>query len=706
MDILRSGLSGIKRPSSDEWLVLRLFLFLSLGFGTLCVLGPGLMLYMALGMGVSKVIFPWAVVLSSYPVVFTVLSYILLYVSVHLLLGVAIWLLFLPIARRFADKRDILLLRGIALFCIFVFWIILIHSKFFPNSLTAIGNSSPVLDWLFAVASAVVAITVGFGCFTVIRTFQRRRLSLAVTACVTIGAVAIYAGGIKPVNPASGEGRELPNIIIIGIDSLRPDHLQRFGFPEIVMPNLEALLKNAALFERASTPLARTYPSWLTLLTGLEPQRHGGRFNLMPPDMVKSERSIAHIFKRRGYRTIYATDESRFSNIDRRYGFDEILAPPYGFLDFLLGSLNDAPLTNLLVNSNIGRALLPLSHANRAAYKTYWPETFDAELYRLIGRDNNSQPLFLAVHFALSHWPYRWGSNPQIKFSGYQTGTMSDNYRLYLNALHRVDRQLGDLMAQMKAGGRLENTLVLFTSDHGESFMLERDRLNGIEQGRDHQLPQIPGHATSVVDPSQYSVMMAFRDFGRNDVVGKTFATPVSLADVAPTLLSYTFGQEENDFDGLSLAAVIRGEIPPPEDRIFSRESGFTLAAILQNNPNSIDVFRQGTQYYNLNRSNGRLELKKELLDELMQTKQRAVVMGRWSLALIPTEDRTDQLILVDSESMRYWRESAFGDLNGPTALLTRALCLHYRGDAAYLPESLCHIKRPTEQASHPAPLF
>lgn len=697
MKVLRNSLIDIKQPSRDELLVLRIFFILSLGFGAFPILLAGLKAYIRLN-GSLKVSIPWETLLHSSSIVVSVLSYFTVYVSVHLLFGIVIWLLFLPIARRFPDERNILLLRGIVFFVIFIFWIILIHGRLYPNSFMATANNLPALEWMFVGVSAAIAIVIGFNFFIALHVLPLRRWPLAAIAVIgggTIGLLTTSVGGAKQTHPSI---EELPNIVVIGIDSLRPDHLHRFGFPENITPNLDELLKDAAVFEKASTPLARTFPSWVSLLTGLEPQRHGGRFNLMPQDMVHTERSIAPLFQRRGYRTVYATDESRFSNIDSNYGFEEVMAPPYGFADFLLGSINDAPLINLLVNSSMGKILMPLSYSNRAAHITYWPETFDSDLRQLID-NGDSRPMFLAVHFCLPHWPYKWGEIDEIKFASNETGENSEGHQLYLNALHRADRQVGDLMSHLKETGHLENTLVVFISDHGESFMLDKDKLNaGGPESRRHQLPQLPGHATSVLDSSQYNVMMAFRDFGRNDVIAETFHTPVSLIDVAPTILGYTFGKSENDFDGLPLDGVIKGEILPPENRIFFRESGFSVPAILEHNPNAADAFHQGAEYYNLNSDNGRLEVRKEFLDELMQEKQRSVVMGRWILAFMPTKDRKSELFLVDSESMHYWKESEFTDLNAPTDTLIRELCLHYKGEAENLPERLCNIDSSPEK--------
>lgn len=672
--------------------MLRVFLVLSGGFGALPIVVAGLKANILFS-GTSKVSIPLETLFHSISVVTSVLVYLLVYAAAYILFGVMVWLLYLPLARKLGGERNILVLRGIVAFIACSWWLALFHSKLYPNSLMAVSDDTPQFAWAFPFLSAGMAALVGFIFYDFLRCISANRRRLAVPLVVvglSVGTFATFIGWEEQNRPVR---EDMPDVVVIGIDSLRPDHLQRFGFAENVTPNLNILLSKAAVFENASTPLARTFPSWVSLLTGLEPISHGGRFNLMPQEMVEREKSIAHIFRRRGYRTIYATDESRFSNIDTTYGFEEVLAPPYGFSDFLLGSINDAPLTNLLVNSPVGRNLLPFITANRAAHTTYRPETFDANLYQIIDA-GKTRPMFLAVHFCLPHWPYKWSEKNKISFSGHSTPSMAADYQLYLNSLHRADRQIGALVSHLEESGRLNNTLLVFISDHGESFMLDKDRLSpGGTKRLPSPFPQLPGHGVSVVDSSQYHVLLAFRSYADGGVIANTFSAPVSLIDVAPTILQYAFSESIEGLDGISLDEVIRGRSFPSTDRLFARESGFSVPAILELSPNMADAFHQGAVYYNLNPMNGRLELKDEFLGKLLRNKQRAIVMGRWILAFMPERQGEIVAYLVDSESKRYWLESEFPDAKAPTELLIRELCRHYDNEAELMPERLCGIQ-------------
>ena len=68
-------------------------------------------------------------------------------------------------------------------------------------------------------------------------------------------------------HPATGE----PNVILLGIDSLRLDELQRFGGKPGNTPHIDEFLEEADLVRDASTPMPRTFGSWVAILTGRSP---------------------------------------------------------------------------------------------------------------------------------------------------------------------------------------------------------------------------------------------------------------------------------------------------------------------------------------------------------------------------------------------------------------------------------------------------
>ena len=121
--------------------------------------------------------------------------------------------------------------------------------------------------------------------------------------------------------------------------------------------------------------------------------------------LVDEGDTLADVLRRHGYRTVYATDEVRFANIDGTFGFDQLITPPIGAVDFLLGYAGDLPLVNLLCSTRLGGWLFPSNHANRAAYVTYRPVSSSGRLEREL---DVGGPSLLAIHLTLAHWPYGW----------------------------------------------------------------------------------------------------------------------------------------------------------------------------------------------------------------------------------------------------------------------------------------------------------
>ena len=83
------------------------------------------------------------------------------------------------------------------------------------------------------------------------------------------------AGGCRPA---------VERVVLVSIDTLRADHLGCYGASDVHTPHLDAVAASGVRFAQAISPTPLTLPSHTTLLTGLDPPRHGvrgnGRFRL------------------------------------------------------------------------------------------------------------------------------------------------------------------------------------------------------------------------------------------------------------------------------------------------------------------------------------------------------------------------------------------------------------------------------------------
>ena len=170
-----------------------------------------------------------------------------------------------------------------------------------------------------------------------------------------------------------------------------------------------------------------------------------------------------------GYRTIYSTDEVRFANFDESYGFDQVITPPIGAVDFVIGTYNELPLASVVANTRLGQWLFPYSYANRATATLFRPETYFARLERELSFDQG--PTLFIAHLTASHWPYFVADTPP----GYTEKKHPDDRPAYRARSADRGRDVRRSGAMLERKGALENAIVVVLSDHGEALMLPGD---------------------------------------------------------------------------------------------------------------------------------------------------------------------------------------------------------------------------------------
>jgi arylsulfatase A-like enzyme len=487
-----------------------------------------------------------------------------------------------------------------------------------------------------------------------------------------------------------------PNIIIVGIDSLRPDFLGYFGH-ENSTPFFDSFLNQASVFSDAVTPLARTFPSWTSILSGSYPNQTGIRTNLDQQNKKNFTGTLPAILQRHGYETIYATDETRFSNIDKNYGFDRIITPPMGLNDFLIGTLNDFPLSNPLINTTIGKWLFPYSYANRPVFFTYEPASF-LNLVHPALKKPRTKPLFLAIHFCLTHYPYLWASLSRNDVS---------ILARYEASIRRADEQVRDFFALLKEYHVLDHAIVVLLSDHGEALELPGDRITEKElflpaKNKKTIIPpfyppsldkeeinQSAGHGTDVLGLPQYHTLLAFKLYGTKRQKSGVIPGVVSLVDIKPTLfelmdLKNVNVKEVNNtqtrFSGQSLAAIIKGEqVALSSHAPIFLESDFTPEAIRTVYPEEREVLLEGIDIFQIDPITTRLTVKDAMGKMIINSKQYADIDGEWMLALYPQNNHFRMPILINLVSGQWTNDlqSTFAQ-HSPASHMLQALKTFY----------------------------
>lgn len=442
-----------------------------------------------------------------------------------------------------------------------------------------------------------------------------------------------------------------PNIIIIGVDSLRPDHVSAINPTANPTPNIDRILNQSIKFDNAYTPQARTFPAWMSILTGNYPKTTGARFNLIEYNPDDYQYNLPNQLKRYGYKSLYAIDETRFSNISPQLGFDQIVQPAVGLSDFIINTIGDNILNNLVVNSPIGAWLFPFTHMNRAAYTTYYPETFIRAISRKL-KSFGTRPLLLAVHFELSHWPF--------SYAGYNNTfdpfdfTPNNLYPHYKAMIALVDKQIGELILELQQLNLLDNSIVILLSDHGEGFELPYDRITTLPefvpsisvtkpQMRFTTQYQSRSHGTDILSPSQYRVLLSWRLINNQS---KHIKTAVSLVDITPTILDI-LQISSSKMDGKSLQPLFNHTASTIKRPVFI-ETGLSQQLVALSHPKYMHgTLADLSKFYKLT-SNARLYLNPIYLPDLVTNKQRAIIDGDWLLAYYPNALQPPTWILVN----------------------------------------------------------
>jgi len=243
-----------------------------------------------------------------------------------------------------------------------------------------------------------------------------------------------------------------PDIILISIDTLRPDHLGCYGYDRPTSPNIDRFRRDAVLFRTTIAAAPSTLPSHASLFTSLAPQHHGashtGRIPLAP-----SLVTIAEVLRDSGYETAAIVGGGQ-------------LAPEWGLTQGF------------------------------ETYEMAWDETFEQIAGRAADRiaRRTRRPLFLFLHTYQIHHPYMpdvldlervhraAGSELPFAIEPARLAEMNEGLipysaqdrdhvvALYDGEIAGMDRGMGDLVAELKRLGMYDRALILFTSDHGEEF--------------------------------------------------------------------------------------------------------------------------------------------------------------------------------------------------------------------------------------------
>ncbi len=323
-------------------------------------------------------------------------------------------------------------------------------------------------------------------------TAPRLALYAAGMACLAGAAGWTLSPGNLNLPSAQTRSLQSPNVILIVMDTVRADHTSLYGYPRDTTPFLREFAKESAVYANTIAVSDMTLPTHASIFTGLYPRTHGAHF--LPPAMPTGRPldgrfiTMAETLRGRGYRTMAVVANSAY------------LAPEFGLnqgFEVFDWRRPVAPnvstwhpyLTNTVsrwIDRHISRLDLDLS-VRRAG-------EINNAVDHLLDQTNRETPYFLFINYMDAHTPY---SPPEpfrsavpceepaaASYAGLQKivddvvgGKRQITAReqqcltsQYDGSIAFMDSEMNRLAASLKARGQYENTLLVITSDHGESL--------------------------------------------------------------------------------------------------------------------------------------------------------------------------------------------------------------------------------------------
>ncbi|MEG2380506.1 MAG: arylsulfatase [Oscillospiraceae bacterium] len=368
-----------------------------------------------------------------------------------------------------------------------------------------------------------------------------------------------------------------PNILFIMTDQMRGDCMGISGHPDVKTPYLDDLAAKGILYTNAYTAVPSCIAARCGLHTGLS-QEHHGRIGYRDGVAWEYEHTMAGELSKCGYYTqcvgkmhvhplrnlmgfhnieLHDGYLHGYRNVNLPYFENQCIADDYFYwLKNELGISADVMDTGIDCNSFIARPWI----YEEKYHPTNWVTDRSIDFLR---RRDRSKPFFLMSSYVRPHPPFDapqcyfdmynnmeltkplmgdWADEDRLKLKGrfYDSDTGSIDSELmrqaqvgYYACISHLDNQIGKLISSLKEDGSFNNTVIIFTSDHGELL-------------GDH-------HTYRKVRPHQGSVHIPMIISGKDIKAGEVSDQLVELRDIMPTTLDLAGGTVPSIVDGMSI---------------------------------------------------------------------------------------------------------------------------------------------------------
>ncbi len=352
-----------------------------------------------------------------------------------------------------------------------------------------------------------------------------------------VAAVAVCAGRAEPVSR--------PDILLISIDSLRPDHLGCYGYSKPTSPVIDKLAAEGVRCASAVSTTSWTLPAHAAMFTGLVDSTHGLVDNGLR--LGDEHRTLAEVLKESGYRTAgFFGGPYLHPTFGLSQGFEHYQS--------CMTALPDAATETAIRE-------LSLSDEDPSHSDITGPRTVK-EFERWLEMPKDARPTFAFVHLWDVHYDYipppeyakifdpdytgkldlRNFSTHQAMFPSMSARDQQHMIAMYDGEIRSTDDTVGHLLDALRAKGRLENTLIVITADHGEEFF---------EHGW-------TGHQHSLWD-ELIRVPLIFH-WPKQLKAGRLVTDQVRLIDLMPTILTLAGVARQPQVQGRDIGPLLAGQ--------------------------------------------------------------------------------------------------------------------------------------------------
>jgi arylsulfatase A-like enzyme len=359
-----------------------------------------------------------------------------------------------------------------------------------------------------------------------------------------------------------------PNVILVSIDALRPDHLSCYGYPLPTSPAIDELAGQGVLFGNACCQAPSSTPSHASMLTGLYPAVHGAlsNGNLLSDEVL----TVQEIFRDADYETgAFITNPWISSEFGFSQGFDIFVE------DGILQSAAHYDMCQFASNLWLFEA---------------WDKirARDLSFVRALRwiRRHEGRTFFLFLHLLDPHAPYDPPDGYTTPFLPVGADRVARTVAAYDGEIRFADEKIGSLVEEIKALGLWENTLICLTSDHGESMGEHDSRF---------------GHGTLYETNLRVPLILVYPGIL---TAGRTISSPVESVDIVPTFLRLAGVEVPEELDGMDLSPLV---VPMKERRKGGEDPDSVESGMGAHHPGLRPVFAQKVREYAIRRGDWKI---------------------------------------------------------------------------------------------------